>query len=99
MLTTLPFAGFYCSKWSNELDDVENNFIENEAENDNTLDNGVDWDKYREMCDERRKEIEEERAEEDALADADPDKRLYQDKPLDLVQYVTDFCRMNNLKE
>ena len=31
MLTTLPFSGFYCSKWSNELDDVENNFIENEA--------------------------------------------------------------------
>ena len=47
----------------------------------------------------RRKEIEEERAEEDALADAGPDKRLYPDKPLDLVQYVTDFCRMNHLKE
>ena len=38
MLTTLPFSGFYCSKWSNELDDVENNFIENEAEDDDTLD-------------------------------------------------------------
>lgn len=36
MLTTLPFAGFYCSKWSNELDDVENQFIEEEA--DDTLD-------------------------------------------------------------
>ena len=36
MLTTLPFTGFYCSKWSNELDNVENNFIENEA--DDTLD-------------------------------------------------------------
>ena len=38
MLTTLPFSGFYCSKWSNELDDVENNFIENEAEDDESLD-------------------------------------------------------------
>ena len=55
----------------------------------------MDWDKYREMCDDRRKELEEEAA----LADADPDKRLYPDKPLDLVQYVTDFCRMNHLKE
>ena len=36
MLTTLPFSGFYCSKWSNELDDVENQFIEKEA--DDTLD-------------------------------------------------------------
>lgn len=36
MLTTLPFSGFYCSKWSNELDDVENQFIEEEA--DDTLD-------------------------------------------------------------
>ena len=66
---------------------------------DTALDKGVDWDKYRELCDDRRKEIEEERAEEEALADADPDKRLYPDKPLDLVQYVTDFCRMNHLKE
>ena len=32
MLTTLPFSGFYCSKWSNELDDVENQFIEKEAD-------------------------------------------------------------------
>ena len=63
------------------------------------LDKGMDWDKYRELCDDRRKEIEEERAEEEARADADPDKRLYPDKPLDLVQYVTDFCRMNHLKE
>ncbi len=38
MLTTLPFSGFYCSKWSNELDNVENNFIENEVENYYTLD-------------------------------------------------------------
>ena len=38
MLTTLPFSGFYNSKWSDELDNVENNFIENEAENDDTLD-------------------------------------------------------------
>ena len=38
MLTTLPFSGFYCSKWSNELDDVENKFIEREAEDDDTLD-------------------------------------------------------------
>ena len=60
---------------------------------DTALDKGMDWDKYRELCDERRKEIEEERAEEEAAADADPDK------PLDLVQYVTDFCRMNHLKE
>ena len=37
MLTTLPFSGFYCSKWSNELDNVENNFIENEAEDDDSL--------------------------------------------------------------
>ena len=66
---------------------------------DTALDNGMDWDKYREMCDERRKEIEEERAEEEALADADPDKRIYPEGPLDLVQYVTDFCRMNHLKE
>ena len=66
---------------------------------DTAFDKGVDWDKYRELCDERRKEIEEERAEEEALADADPDKRLYPDKPLDLVQYVADFCRMNHLKE
>ena len=66
---------------------------------DTAFDKGMDWDKYREMCDDRRKEIEEERAEEEALADADPDKRLYPDKPLDLVQYVTDFCRMNHLKE
>ena len=66
---------------------------------DMALDKGTDWDKYRELCDERRKEIEEERAEEEARADADPDKRLYPDKPLDLVQYVTDFCRMNHLKE
>ena len=36
MLTTLPFSGFYCSKWSDELDNVENNFIENEV--DDTLD-------------------------------------------------------------
>ena len=36
MLTTPPFSGFYCSKWSNELDDVENQFIEKEA--DDTLD-------------------------------------------------------------
>ena len=36
MLTTLPFAGFYCSKWDGELDDVENQFIEKEA--DDTLD-------------------------------------------------------------
>ena len=36
MLTTLPFAGFYCSKWSGELDSVENQFIEEEA--DDTLD-------------------------------------------------------------
>ena len=60
---------------------------------DTALDKGMDWDKYRELCDDRRKEIEEERAEEEARADADPDK------PLDLVQYVTDFCRMNHLKE
>ena len=66
---------------------------------DTALDKGMDWDKYRELCDDRRKEIEEELAEEEALADADPDKRLYPDKPLDLVQYVTDFCRMNHLKE
>ena len=66
---------------------------------DTAFDKGVDWDKYRELCDDRRKEIEEELAEEEALADADPDKRLYPDKPLDLVQYVTDFCRMNHLKE
>ena len=66
---------------------------------DTALDKGMDWDKYRELCDDRRKEIEEERAEEEARADADPDKRLYPDKPLDLVQYVTDFCRMNHLKE
>lgn len=66
---------------------------------DTALDKGMDWDKYRELCDDRRKEIEEERAEEEALADADADKRLYPDKPLDLVQYVTDFCRMNHLKE
>ena len=66
---------------------------------DTALDKGMDWDKFREMCDERRQEIEEEQAEEEALADADPDKRLYPDKPLDLVQYVTDFCRMNHLKE
>ena len=66
---------------------------------DTALDKGMDWDKYRELCDDRRKEIEEERAEEEASADADPDKRLYPDKPLDLVQYVTDFCRMNHLKE
>lgn len=66
---------------------------------DTAIDKGMDWDKYREMCDERREEIEEELAEEEALADADPDKRLYPDKPLDLVQYVTDFCRMNHLKE
>ena len=38
MLTTLPFSGFYNSKWSDELDSVENNFIENEAENDDSLD-------------------------------------------------------------
>ena len=38
MLTTLPFSGFYNSKWSDELDNVENNFIENEAENDDSLD-------------------------------------------------------------
>ena len=38
MLTTLPFSGFYNSKWSNELDDVENKFIEREAEDDDTLD-------------------------------------------------------------
>ena len=38
MLTTLPFAGFYCSKWSSELNDVENKFIEREAEDDDTLD-------------------------------------------------------------
>ena len=38
MLTTLPFAGFYCSQWDGELDNVENNFIENEAEDDYTLD-------------------------------------------------------------
>lgn len=66
---------------------------------DMALDKGMDWDKYRQLCDDRRKEIEEERAEEEARADADPDKRLYPDKPLDLVQYVTDFCRMNHLKE
>ena len=62
---------------------------------DTAFDKGMDWDKYREMCDDRRKELEEEAAR----ADADPDKRLYPDKPLDLVQYVTDFCRMNHLKE
>ena len=66
---------------------------------DTALDKGMDWDKYRELCDDRREEIEEEQAEEEALADADPDKCLYPDKPLDLVQYVTDFCRMNHLKE
>ena len=66
---------------------------------DTALDKGMDWDKYRELCDDRRKEIEEELAEEEAAADADPDKRLYPDKPLDLVQYVTDFCRRNHLKE
>ena len=66
---------------------------------DMAMDKGMDWDKYRELCDGRRQEIEEELAEEEALADADPDKRLYPDKPLDLVQYVTDFCRMNHLKE
>ena len=38
MLTTLPFAGFYNSKWDGELDNVENNFIEREAEDDDTLD-------------------------------------------------------------
>jgi hypothetical protein len=38
MLTTLPFSGFYCSKWSSELNDVENRFIEREAEDDDTLD-------------------------------------------------------------
>ena len=38
MLTTLPFSGFYCSKWDGELDDVENRFIEREAEDDDTLD-------------------------------------------------------------
>ncbi len=66
---------------------------------DTALDKGMDWGEYRGLCDDRRKEIEEELAEEEALADADPDKRLYPDKPLDLVQYVTDFCRMNHLKE
>ena len=66
---------------------------------DTALDKCMDWDKYRELCDDRRKEIEEERAEEEARADADPDKRLYPDKPLDLVQYVTAFCGMNHLKE
>ena len=62
---------------------------------DTALDKGMDWGKYRGLCDDRRKEIKEEAA----LADADADKRLYPDKPLDLVQYVTDFCRMNHLKE
>ena len=36
MLTTLPFSGFYNSKWDGELDDVETQFIEKEA--DDTLD-------------------------------------------------------------
>ena len=36
MLTTIPFSGFYCSQWDGELDDVENQFIEEEA--DDTLD-------------------------------------------------------------
>ena len=66
---------------------------------DTALDKGMDWGEYRGLCDERRKEIEEERAEEEALADADPDKRLYPAKPLALVQYVTEFCRMHQLKE
>ena len=66
---------------------------------DIAFDKGVDWVQFEERVADRRKEIEEEQAEEEALADADPDKRLHPDKPLDLVQYVTDFCRMNHLKE
>ena len=38
MLTTLPFSGFYNSKWSDELDDVKNQFIEKEAD-----DGGWSW--------------------------------------------------------
>ena len=78
MLTTLPFSGFYCSKWSNELDDVENQFIEKEA--DDTLDES-EVSVLVDKCRQYETQIE------------------YPDKPLDLVQYVTDFCRMNHLKE
>ena len=80
MLTTLPFSGFYCSKWDGELDNVENNFIEREAEDDDTLDES-EVSAIVDKCRQYETQIE------------------YPEGPLDLVQYVTDFCRMNHLKE
>ena len=80
MLTTLPFSGFYNSKWDGELDCVENQFVEREAEDDDTLDES-EIASIVDKCRQYETQIE------------------YPEGPLDLGQYVTDFCRMNHLKE